>query len=80
MKSKTINKIIGILYVLIGLHTLFFSGGKYKLVVALLFFVNGSSSLLQDAESEFYRTLSKTLRRIALVIAISLIVKIFIIG
>jgi hypothetical protein len=79
MKSKTIENLLGVLNILTAIYTLY-SDNKYKLVVSLVFFLNGLSLLLQNAESEFYQTLSRTLRRIALVTAILLIIKMFIIG
>ncbi len=79
MKSKTIENLLGVLNILTAIYTLY-SDNKYKLLVSLVFFLNGLSLLLQNAESEFYQTLSRTLRRIALVTAILLIIKMFIIG
>ena len=79
MKSETLNKIFGAVNLLAALQKLFF-GGEYRFVVALLFLINGASLLLRDEESEFLQSLSKTLRRIALAVAVTLIIKILFTG
>lgn len=79
MKSKTIERLLGVMLILSAIYTLY-SGNEHKLVVSLMSFLWGLSILMENAESEFYQTLSRTLRRIALVTAILLIIKMFIIG
>jgi hypothetical protein len=79
MKSKNVESLLGALAILAAIYTLY-SGNEYKFVVSLIIFLHGLSLLLHNAESEFYRTLSRTLRGIALVTTIVLLIKVILIG
>ncbi len=79
MKSKNVERLLGALAILAAIYTLY-SGNEYKFVVSLIIFLHGLSLLLHNAESEFYRTLSRTLRGIALVTTIVLLIKVILIG
>lgn len=76
---KILVKILGVLLIGAALYTLDF-GNWNQLLISVILLLSGIHLLLTDSKNEFNNFLSKFLQKIALVLAVILILKLFIIG
>jgi uncharacterized membrane protein len=70
---------LGVLLIVAAIYTLDFNYWN-QIIISALLFLSGVHLFLLDSKNEFSKLLSKFLQKTALILAVILIIKLFIIG